>query len=365
MSEDTISFGAQLVKDNLLFIEKLISQFFYCFRSDDDCKLVIVSEESDFFGLKERFAQTVVDNQYAWKPAAIEWIAAQDAAEKQLKFNYALTGKALETCQWTDLFSLYQKVDKSDAKGTYEYEEVTHEYDLNVIKKVRREQKNNYIGSTNLNKMHKYLDYVTWLNHTGKSDSSLLESGCGAGATYHLIKAHCLKNSLNMPEYAGFDYGRTQVKRAIQNYPGESFFIGDCQNMAQIETNSFDCVIAHSVLQFVPDPFKALTEIIRVSKGDCFFSISCTTFENNYVQGPVEVEFSWRFLNRKIPTNLYFADFSKVTKELQANGLRFVLSDEAFNENLKYYSIKVYPRQWYDERYQNLDRSVDNYTLIE
>ncbi len=365
MSGGCVSFGAQLLKENRSSVENMITQFLDCFRADDDCILFIICDNQGFWGLKELFLSEGFKKNYAWESPDVSWLTTAEFEKTKTKIDYMLKDEALKKCHWIDLYTFYQKADRNAAKDTYENEEVTHEYDLNEIKRVRKEGEENYIGSTNLNKMHDYLDYLRWLSAGGKSRPTILEAGCGAGATFHLMDAYCKKNGLKTPDYQGFDYGRSQVKRAIQNYPENRFFIGDCQNITFVDSSSVDCAIAHSVLQFVPDPIKALKEIIRVSKGDSFLSISCTTFENRYVQGPVEFEFPWRFLNRRISTFLYFADFSIVMKTIKANGLRFKLADEQLDDDLKYYSIQVYPKAWYDERYEKVDRSVDNYALID
>lgn len=83
-------------------------------------------------------------------------------------------------------------------------------------------------------------------NATGR----LLDVGCGSMPFKKFIQ-----NSVT--EYHGLD-----IERRTENVQ----FLGDIQDMKMIESESYDTVICLNVLEHIPNPFRATTEIYRVLK---------------------------------------------------------------------------------------------------
>lgn len=61
----------------------------------------------------------------------------------------------------------------------------------------------------------------------------------------------------------------------VQNRTGEIDIVGDIQNMVSIDSNCFDTVYCSQVLEHVPEPANAISEISRVLKksGTCIISV--------------------------------------------------------------------------------------------
>lgn len=101
---------------------------------------------------------------------------------------------------------------------------------------------------------------------------SVLDVGCGIGG----VLVSC---ALRGAKVAGFDLGENDIKIAksrVKSYDIDdvSIFKGNAENIP-FPDNSFDIVVATSVLEHVKDLKKGIKEMIRVTKHDGFF---CTTF---------------------------------------------------------------------------------------
>ena len=101
-------------------------------------------------------------------------------------------------------------------------------------------------------------EFLEWMNIP--SGKKWLDVGCGAGALSETILHQCSPLSIESIDASeGYiSYARSALKEArIQ------FHIADAQNLP-FEQQSFDVVASGLVLNFVPDPSKALQEMKRV-----------------------------------------------------------------------------------------------------
>jgi ubiquinone/menaquinone biosynthesis C-methylase UbiE len=93
-----------------------------------------------------------------------------------------------------------------------------------------------------------------------------LDIGCGTGcSTFELFKKCNYTGSLY-----GIDISRKSIEKAIQNaaergYSDLKFLVGDTEQL-DFPDSMFNLVISNMCFQFLPDKYKALSEILRVLK---------------------------------------------------------------------------------------------------
>jgi SAM-dependent methyltransferase len=95
-------------------------------------------------------------------------------------------------------------------------------------------------------------EYVAWLDPP--TDSSWLDVGCGTGALSQAVLDRCAPASV-----VGIDPSAAFVEDARQRVtdPRATFRVGDAQDLP-VEDASADVVVGGLVLNFVPDPARAL-----------------------------------------------------------------------------------------------------------
>lgn len=104
---------------------------------------------------------------------------------------------------------------------------------------------------------------LEWINHLldllpSKSYKRILDFGCGTGIAYELIKERYPD-----AEYVGIDLSESMIAVGKKKYPKVNFIAMDCENLL-LEDNSFDLVIARSILHHIPNPDQAIAGINRV-----------------------------------------------------------------------------------------------------
>jgi ubiquinone/menaquinone biosynthesis C-methylase UbiE len=89
-----------------------------------------------------------------------------------------------------------------------------------------------------------------------------LDLGCGTGALSQIIFEHGLPNAIK-----GIDSSADFVTYAKAHVDSErvTFEVGDVQAL-QIDSASFDVVVSGLVLNFVPEPRRAVAEMARVAR---------------------------------------------------------------------------------------------------
>jgi SAM-dependent methyltransferase len=91
-----------------------------------------------------------------------------------------------------------------------------------------------------------------------------LDLGCGTGALTQIILEHGRPNVVKgMDPSPGFiEYAKAKIESARV-----SFEVGDAQSLT-LDSASFDVVVSGLVLNFVPQPQRAVAEMVRVARPD-------------------------------------------------------------------------------------------------
>lgn len=103
-------------------------------------------------------------------------------------------------------------------------------------------------------------EFLTWLNLPAQS--SWLDIGCGTGSLSQTILESASPSEVcGIDQSAAFvEYSRTQI-----DDPRARFEVGDAQSLS-FPDDSFDAVVSGLVLNFVPEPPKAVADMARVAK---------------------------------------------------------------------------------------------------
>jgi SAM-dependent methyltransferase len=103
-------------------------------------------------------------------------------------------------------------------------------------------------------------ELLEWLSISVQKD--WLDVGCGTGALSQIIFAHALPNAIKgIDTSADFiAYAKLHVDNARV-----TFEVGDAQAL-QIDSGSFDVVVSGLLLNFVPEPRRAVAEMARVAR---------------------------------------------------------------------------------------------------
>jgi SAM-dependent methyltransferase len=84
-----------------------------------------------------------------------------------------------------------------------------------------------------------------------------IDVGCGNGAFTEMVQRHAAPRRL-----VGVDPSPQQIAHAAERVRGD-FALGDAQSLTQAD-DSFDVAAMALVISFIPDPAKALAEMVRV-----------------------------------------------------------------------------------------------------
>lgn len=103
-------------------------------------------------------------------------------------------------------------------------------------------------------------DFLAWL--AVPADRDWLDVGCGTGALTRTILETCAPHVVEgvEPSAEFIDYARTRVAD-----PRVTFAVGDAQNLP-VDAASFDAVVAGLVVNFVPQPPRAIAEMTRATR---------------------------------------------------------------------------------------------------
>jgi SAM-dependent methyltransferase len=103
-------------------------------------------------------------------------------------------------------------------------------------------------------------DFVKWLSIPAQKD--WLDVGCGTGALTQTVLEHCCPNTIRgiEPSSGFIEFAKTKIHSARV-----SFEIADAQSLP-FEPACFDVVVCGLVLNFVPQPRTAVSEMARVAR---------------------------------------------------------------------------------------------------
>jgi len=142
-----------------------------------------------------------------------------------------------------------------------------------------------------------------------------LDVGCGTGALTKLILQTCQPKKI-----ISIDSSSEFINHAQQDIvdPAVSFRVGDAESL-ELETNSVDAVASGIMLNFIPQPQKAVAEMIRVAKPNGTIGI----FIWDYADGMQMLRYFWDAV----------VELNSKAKELD-EGLRFPICREGQLEAL-------------------------------
>ena len=98
--------------------------------------------------------------------------------------------------------------------------------------------------------------------------TSMLDAGCGEGFVLNMLLERCATLELAV----GVDIDEEALRRGRRLFPNLVFWQADIAHLP-CPANSFDIVIGTEVLEHLHYPAEALTELCRVSKRYCLFSV--------------------------------------------------------------------------------------------
>lgn len=97
--------------------------------------------------------------------------------------------------------------------------------------------------------------------------NTILDAGCGEGFTTRTLKASFPESSTT-----GVDQDKDAIRFAKEKDPASTYSLGDVTSL-QFENNKFDLVICNEVLEHLPQPEKAIQELLRVTKTYLIISV--------------------------------------------------------------------------------------------
>ena len=155
--------------------------------------------------------------------------------------------------------------------------------------------------------------FLAWLNIS--PNSIWLDIGCGTGVLTKLVLETCHPQKI-----ISIDSSNEFITHAKQSIagPAVNFQVGDAESL-NLETNSVDVIISGIMLNFVPHPDKAITEMLRVIKPGGTIGI----FLWDYADGMKMLRYFWDAV----------VELNSKAKEFD-EGLRFPLCREGQLEAL-------------------------------
>jgi len=109
------------------------------------------------------------------------------------------------------------------------------------------------------------------------ASSKVLEAGCATGAL-------CAYLAQSGYEPTGIDFSKPMIHRAKQHFPALNFLDANALDIP-LKDNTFDGVMATSLLNIVDDKKKAISELIRICQTNGLVSIlvPCEQFTNEHL----------------------------------------------------------------------------------
>lgn len=161
--------------------------------------------------------------------------------------------------------------------------------------RIPRERLTAYMHTEGAGKEHPSRAYIASLI---RSDESVLDVGCGAGASYEVLSSAGKGRG-----YVGVDSSHNSIGVARDLYPDGDFRVGQATAVnSQFGPQSFDVVIVRHVLEHLPDFELAMQQAILVSRRIAIFVFFLT---------PRSLPFQVRKINPRIERHLFTNIYSK------------------------------------------------------
>lgn len=171
----------------------------------------------------------------------------------------------------------------------------------------------------------------------------VLDVGCGIGITASLLaKKGCRVAAVDISEKMIYWAKETAKEEKVEGMVG--FFVADAKKLP-FEDNTFDVVICESVLAFVKDKRKAVSEFARVTKPGGYVGLN----ESIWLKTPTKevVEYFFRF---NASTFLYSDEWVELLKE---SGMKDIVvrtyrltAMKEFFDRMKLIGLKRVIRGW-------------------
>ena len=112
-----------------------------------------------------------------------------------------------------------------------------------------------------------YKQYNNWrytkiISLIKKTNSKLLDVGCGDGFLEHMLGQH----KFNI---TGLDISEDCIKQANKNFPNSNYFVYDACKTFPFKDNTFDIIISNGLIEHVKKPSNVIKECLRVCKRVC------------------------------------------------------------------------------------------------
>lgn len=182
------------------------------------------------------------------------------------------------------------------------------------------------------------------LCHINK-DKYVLDVGCGLGRTVcYIAKKHGSKVvGVDISERMVYKSREKAKKGGVED--GVEFRVGDAQNLP-IEDATFDAVISESLLAFIKDRQRAISEYVRVTKPGGYIGLN----ECIWVKTPPSglTEYMYRIMGAKFPSPEGWKELLEGAglKDVVARTYKISVLDQWANE-IKQLDFREYLGAWY------------------
>ena len=133
-----------------------------------------------------------------------------------------------------------------------------------------------------------------------KPGQSVLDVGCGLGQDAAKIAARVGPSG----RVVGLDYSQTMIDKASSLHQEHGLPLSFCQGDVQaleLDANQFDRCLAIKTFQHLPEPYQALTELVRVTKAGGRITIAEPDHDMRMIDSPHR-ELTRRFLQFRADT---------------------------------------------------------------
>jgi SAM-dependent methyltransferase len=245
---------------------RLVEGFVRLFHGDDDvCLGVLCARESDLLDVARWYEDAARLHPFGAPPQVeLELGNPADAG----RWQGAMRIDAETEWDVATLQQAYLAFVACEDVNAYEGAEISDFYDLELVAE-RRRFTPTYEGSiyANTTRAPRYRELFAWLAaHDYRA--RILDVGCGAGATYGLLRRLCARLDRPLPLYTGLDHSRSHIFRARSLYPEAHFVWGSAACMAW-PRGAFDVAVANSVLNFIPvaPQLETLRRLLEAAEG--------------------------------------------------------------------------------------------------
>ncbi len=252
---------------------RLVEGFVRLFHGEDDvCLGVLCARASEVHDVARWYEEAARLHPFGAPPEVEVQLGGPEEASR---WQSAMRIDAETEWDLATLQQAYLAFVASEDVNAYEGAEISDFYDLELVAE-RRRFTPTYEGSiyANTTRAPRYRELFGWLAARDYR-ARILDVGCGAGATYGLLKRLCARVERPLPLYTGLDHSRSHVFRARTLYPEAHFVWGSAACMAW-PRGGFDVAVANSVLNFIPveAQLETIRRLLEAAEGRVFTAVT-------------------------------------------------------------------------------------------